>query len=228
LYIADALTSVLSQLDREDEYFVVDDSSTDQTCSIVEAYGDPRVRLLKSPRPGVSAARNAALKLASGEFVAFLDADDEWVPGRHAVMLQHFADHPEIDAVFGRIVMKFEPGAPLQIHYEKFSGAHVPSGVLGSGLFRQRILDCVDGFAEDMPHSEDIDFYNRLEEAGMKVNRLDLDAHFYRRHLNNLTNDQATSRRYFLEMIRRKLARSRARNQGAAQESKAAPENSGQ
>src|SRR5579871_4868818 len=113
-YITPAIESVLAQLHATDELLIVDDRSTDATLSVVASFADPRVQVLAAPRAGVSAARNAGLARATGEFIAFLDADDEWLPGRHEAMLAHLTAHPATHAVFGRIRVKHEPGTPEQ------------------------------------------------------------------------------------------------------------------
>ncbi len=77
--IGRSLRSVLAQTHRDLEVLVVDDASTDDTESVVNAFGDPRVRYVRrSVNGGPPAARNEGLRLARGEFVAFQDDDDEW------------------------------------------------------------------------------------------------------------------------------------------------------
>lgn len=78
-----AIQSVLEQTVPELEVITIDDASTDGTTCVVEGIRDSRVRLLRSARnSGPAAARNSGLKHAKGTWVAFLDADDEWVPDR--------------------------------------------------------------------------------------------------------------------------------------------------
>lgn len=76
--IARALRSVLGQSRRPDEVIVVDDGSTDDTAQVVRSFGDD-VRLIQQANAGASAARNAGIEAAGGEWIAFLDSDDEWL-----------------------------------------------------------------------------------------------------------------------------------------------------
>ena len=83
-----ALGSVLSQTETDFELIVVDDGSTDGTEAVVRALDDPRIRYLRQERAGVSSARNAGAVAARGEYLVFLDDDDELLP----VALARFAD----------------------------------------------------------------------------------------------------------------------------------------
>ncbi|TWU29147.1 UDP-Glc:alpha-D-GlcNAc-diphosphoundecaprenol beta-1,3-glucosyltransferase WfgD [Novipirellula artificiosorum] len=79
--IAGSLDSVLTQSRQADEIIVVDDGSTDKTAQIVDAY-KPKVTLIRIPNGGVAAARNHGIKEAKGDWIAFLDADDAWMPSK--------------------------------------------------------------------------------------------------------------------------------------------------
>jgi len=79
LYVERALDSIGAQTFSDFEVIVVDDGSTDNGASVVARYPDPRVRLITQSNAGPGPARNAGIGEAQGEFVAFLDADDEWL-----------------------------------------------------------------------------------------------------------------------------------------------------
>jgi len=79
-YVKRALDSIGAQTFSDFEVIVVDDGSTDDGASVVAQYSDPRVRLITQSNAGPGPARNAGIAEARGEFVAFLDADDEWLP----------------------------------------------------------------------------------------------------------------------------------------------------
>jgi glycosyltransferase involved in cell wall biosynthesis len=81
---------------------VVDDGSSDGTADIVARFGPP-VRLVRQKNAGPAAARNRGMREAAGEYIAFLDADDLWTPGKLDAQLTYLADHPGIRFVFGRI-----------------------------------------------------------------------------------------------------------------------------
>ena len=80
-YIARAINSVLAQTFQDFEVIVVDDGSTDDGAVVVKGFDDPRIQLIQQENRGVSAARNRGIEAARAELVAFLDADDEWLPG---------------------------------------------------------------------------------------------------------------------------------------------------
>jgi hypothetical protein len=102
-----ALDSVFAQTYPHVEVIVVDDGSTDRTRDHVEAWGR-RVRLLGQPNGGPAKARNAAITASRGEFVAFLDADDAWLPDKLARQAAYFDAYPQT----GLLHTAVEPPTP--------------------------------------------------------------------------------------------------------------------
>ncbi|MFO1057223.1 MAG: glycosyltransferase family A protein [Dongiaceae bacterium] len=92
-YVVETVESALAQADVEREVIVVDDGSTDDTPDRLAPYRD-RIRLVRQDNAGLAAARNHALRLARGDYVALLDADDVWRPGKLAAQLAVAARRP--------------------------------------------------------------------------------------------------------------------------------------
>lgn len=107
--IIQAINSVLAQSYSDFEILVVDDGSTDDTAQIVESLADPRIRLLRhESNRGVGAACNTGIAAAKGEFVAWLDSDDVWLPEKLDLQVRFLQQHPEVDAVFSDVCMHDE------------------------------------------------------------------------------------------------------------------------
>jgi glycosyltransferase involved in cell wall biosynthesis len=94
-YIARAINSVLNQTFKDIELVIVDDGSTDNGANIVMGYKDPRIRLIQQENRGASRARNRGAEETTTDFIAFLDADDEWMPSHLDVILKLKERYPE-------------------------------------------------------------------------------------------------------------------------------------
>jgi glycosyltransferase involved in cell wall biosynthesis len=102
VHLKPTLESVLAQEHRPLEVVVVDDGSTDGTADVAESFGPPVV-VVRQACGGHPAARNAGIRASSGEFLAFVDHDDLWSPGRLSAQLACFDEDPSLDLVFGHI-----------------------------------------------------------------------------------------------------------------------------
>ena len=92
-YIMHALESALNQTYDNLEVIVADDASTDDTCAIVRKLEDPRVKLIeRTENEGGAAARNTAIRAATGRYIAFLDSDDYWMPNKLSVQIGQMLD----------------------------------------------------------------------------------------------------------------------------------------
>lgn len=172
--VAEAVESLRAQTWKNFEAVVVDDGSTDATADVVAALAeaDPRVRLVRAPHGGVSAARNRGMTEARGELIAFLDSDDVYMPRKlesqavfllknknfDAVYSPYIEEHPKQGRRLHRYVHK-----PKRVFIELFRGSFI---VMNSLMFRARLLETAGMFREDMAVLEDIEFFLRLAEKG--------------------------------------------------------------
>ncbi|MFW2438939.1 MAG: glycosyltransferase family 2 protein [Arenicellales bacterium] len=99
-YLAEAISSVFSQSYQDLELIVVDDGSTDNTREVLAQISDPRLTKINIENSGVSVARNTGLNAASGKYIAFIDADDRWLPTKLEKQVTLFEAEPSVGLVF--------------------------------------------------------------------------------------------------------------------------------
>jgi glycosyltransferase involved in cell wall biosynthesis len=168
-WVTEAVTSVLAQTYGDYELLVVDDGSTDATVAALAPFGR-RLRLVRSAaRRGVSAARNLGIKAARGEWLAFLDSDDLWLPEKLARQAAYLAARPELlicqtEEVWVRRGVRVNPPqthrkAGGDIFWRSLERCSVsPSAV----MLNRRLLDEVGLFDENLPAAEDYDLWLRV------------------------------------------------------------------
>lgn len=117
--IAQTLRSVLSQSYHDFEVVVVDDGSTDGSVAIVEALVDPRLRLIRQENGGPSKARNTGVSYAKGEWILFLDGDDEILFGAMEYFSQKIKEHPNVDMFLGEVMVNDGKSEHLSIEYKE-------------------------------------------------------------------------------------------------------------
>jgi len=93
-YIADAINSILKQTRVVDEILVVDDGSTDGTRRVVAEFAEQGIKYIQQPNSSAGAARNRGIRETSGDFIAFLDADDMWLEEKTRLQVQYLEEHP--------------------------------------------------------------------------------------------------------------------------------------
>jgi glycosyltransferase involved in cell wall biosynthesis len=99
-YIGQAIESILAQTYADWELIIVNDGSKDRTAEVASRYSDPRIRLIHQENAGEAAARNTALEHMRGEYVAFLDADDAYLPNHLELTIGYLRTHPDRDGVY--------------------------------------------------------------------------------------------------------------------------------
>jgi glycosyltransferase involved in cell wall biosynthesis len=167
-YVREAVESVLAQGELAAEVIVVDDGSTDDTPAALQCFGD-RLRYLRQPRSGASSARNRGIRMATREWLAFLDSDDLWLPQKLKAQLEFLDNHPlvkvcQTEEIWIRNGKRINPKGyhrkpdgycfPLLLERCLVS----PSAV----MIHSSVLEEVGLFDESLPACEDYDLWLRI------------------------------------------------------------------
>lgn len=203
-FLAQAVKSVLEQTYSHLELLVIDDGSTDGTAQH-PALQDMRIRVLRQENAGPAAARNLGLTHARGELIAFIDADDLWLPGKLTAQVAYLQAHPDAQIVFGSF-QRWEPDAngcfstpplapppaagPMSLAHP--SGWIYPDLLLDSvvhiitAVVRKPVFDIVGNFDTHLPTGEDYDFWLRAARR-FQMDQLSQLLACYRIHPHSLT-----------------------------------------
>ncbi len=211
-YLTEALDSIVAQSYRPIEIIVADDGSADATLNIARGYGHP-LRVVTQTTAGPAATRNLGLKHADTEYVAFLDADDLWVPDKLAIQAAHLERHPSFKLCISYAQMFWsDPRDPEAIRYrdEPRAGA-VPGYATTTLMVRRSVFDQVGMFDSRYWFSDAVEWFVRVRHAGFDIAVLPQVLTLHRMHECNLTRRRRdASRDEFLalacESIRRKRA----------------------
>jgi glycosyltransferase involved in cell wall biosynthesis len=222
-FVAEAVRSALDQDHAPLEVIVVDDGSTDDSVAMLKPFGDA-IRLVQVRNGGPARARNKGFELARGEFVAFLDADDVWRPGKLTAQVQHLLDCPDVGICYTDWWV-WQPGADGR--FERPAHASLPVGRPGpsaerSGwIYSRLLLDCelltttvmlraelarrVGLFDPELAIGEDYDFWLRMSRAA-RITRLDCVGALYRA-LPGSASRTARTRNFEFEVVQRAIER---------------------
>jgi GT2 family glycosyltransferase len=209
-FVRAAVESVLKQAGVEIEVIVVDDGSIDRSANIVRGIGDPRVRVIAGPQKGISAAFNAGLAAAIGEFMARCDADDLYPANRLGFQLNFLQQHPEFGAISGAFSTMTHRGKILAAQIADAPGVEVTEELRqGKGrshvcayLFRTELLRTLGGCREFFVTAEDVDLQLRLSEI-TRIWHAPQAAYLYRLHDASITHVQKAGQRKFFEQTAR-------------------------
>jgi glycosyltransferase involved in cell wall biosynthesis len=115
-YIAETIRSVLNQTYTDFELLIIDDESPDRSIEICQGFTDPRLKIIHQKNRGLAGARNTGIRQAQGNYLAFLDSDDLWLPQKLEKHIAHLEQHPTVGVSFSRSAFIDEAGQPLGIY----------------------------------------------------------------------------------------------------------------
>jgi glycosyltransferase involved in cell wall biosynthesis len=203
-YIGEALESIFAQDCPDTEIIVVNDGSTDDTGKVLSAF-EPRIRVVEQANAGAAAARNNAIREARGKYIAFLDADDLWLPGKLITQVRYLDNHPEVGLVYcgwlewfpddkGNFVKPVvPPPADLNETDPEFCGwlynrllfdcyVHTSTAVL-----RSEIVRAAGWFDLSLRRGQDYDYWFRVSRLA-PIHKLRAVLSLYRIHPKSITN----------------------------------------
>lgn len=221
-FIHECLISILNQGIQESEIIIVDDGSDDFNYSqLVEL--DPRIKVIRLDGRGVSAARNAGMREAKGRYIAFLDADDVWFPGKLAAQIRYLENNTEVGCVFGAFT-KWLSTASGQFSFAKDlmvdcgavencdparSGwlyTRLLTGLLvgmNTAVIRREVFANLGGFDESMRIGEDYLFWLKVSRV-YEMHALNAKVALYRIHSSSAMSrlDQENHQARLLEIAK--------------------------
>ncbi|MGF1491367.1 MAG: glycosyltransferase [Microcoleaceae cyanobacterium] len=170
--IQETVESVLSQTFQDFELIVINDGSTDSTLDVLSRFSDSRLHVFSYPNAGLPASRNRGIDRASGELIAFIDADDLWTPDKLESHQQILQDNPQVTVVYSWTDYIDEKGQFLHpgLHISVQGNAYpdlLRSNILENGsnpLIRRVAFEAVGTFDESLRAAEDWDMWIRLSE----------------------------------------------------------------
>ncbi|MFN2302107.1 MAG: glycosyltransferase family 2 protein [Anaerolineales bacterium] len=216
-FLFHAISSVLVQTYSGFEILVIDDGSIDDTSEVVAGFNDPRIRYIKQENCGRSTARNLGLEQAQGEYIAFLDDDDLYLPHKLAIQISYLDSHQEVGLVGGGANIIDEDGILLRVResWKEQPQLSLPSCLYAcplltcSVLLRRLWLDRLDHwFDPAIDRAEDTDFWIRLLLAGCRMDWTTEIVCAYRWHPDNSQKDAQHYLHGYLLMLDKLFARS--------------------
>lgn len=220
-YVCEAIESVLGQTFQDFEVIVVDDGSTDDTRQRIEHYL-PRIEYIHQKNAGPAAARNTGIAASKGEYVAFLDSDDLWLPNKLRLQVEFMDSNPQCGMVFADLC-RFKGDQIVCPSFFREREGQDASGdmfnklisedffhflrhimyfiVTSTVLLRREVFDKVGTFDESLPVTEDYDMWLRIARR-YSIGAMDVCLVKYRVHDASLSWTRAT---LYMDMLIRIL-----------------------
>ena len=192
-YIKQAIESVLNQSYMDFEILIIDDGSTDDSRSIIEQYeSHPLINVVYQQKQGLTVTNNIALKLARGEFITRLDADDYFTKDALKLLYREF-EHDQIGMVFGDWYLVDEVGEITGVEqrhdFQEDVTLHDQPAHGACTMFRTRCLKEIGGYDETITRQDGYELWLRFIEQ-YEIRNINVPIFYYRQHSMSLTKDE--------------------------------------
>lgn len=212
-FLPAAIESILGQSFQDFEVLVIDDGSTDNTVEVLRTYRE-KVTYIYQENQWVSAARNTGIEASRGEYLAFLDSDDLFLPDKLEIQVKLLDERPEIGLVASGHEFIDEEGQLLQIpNFQTDRPTITLESILVGGLapvhavlVRRSWVNQVNGFDPKLPYAEDPDLWYRLALEGCPMVWESSVVCQYRVHANNATNSPKIHYQYARQALDKAFA----------------------
>lgn len=214
-YVQATLNSILKQTWQDLEVIVVNDGSTDRSMEICRQFNDPRIRYAEQENGGLAAARNAGIRIARGEYLGFIDADDTWSPDKVSRHVEHFRSDPELGLSYSYSSLMDEAGQNLGTLQKEgtnpttFADCYVRN-VIGNGsnaMLRREVFSGrrsnpglfppLKTFDPDLRRAEDYELWSRIASlTGWKIACISEVLVQYRINMSGLSSNTTLQRHY--------------------------------
>lgn len=208
-YLAEAVNSVLNQSCVPAEIIVIDDGSTDETADVAASFGN-KIEYVYQQNAGLGAARNAGIKKAKGDLIAFSDSDDYWSLDKLEKQVGFLHGAPNVDMVFGKCRQFISPELPDDKKRTLRGDGTILNAIFaGSMLARRAVFDKAGFFATHLQVGEFIDWFARAKAAGATHVTMD-DVFVHRRmHGENMSLRMKAHQGDYLAILKASLDRQR-------------------
>lgn len=206
-FIVDAIESVRLQTYTAREILVVDDGSTDRGAEVVASI--PGVQVIRQENQGVSVARNAGVAHSRGEFLAFLDHDDRWLPAKLEIQVRELTAHPELGFVLCHLRYVLD-GPPPRWFRGPTDGSPTLGFVPSCWLVRRSAFDQVGGFDPVYRNGGDTDWLARAKDLGVRHAMLPDVLLDYHVHDTNESGNTARAMHDLVHLLRASVHRQRS------------------
>lgn len=200
--ITKTLESIFSQDYKNIEVILINDGSTDNTATILEQYKNI-LKIITQTNSGSAVARNQGIKNAVGKYIAFIDADDLWVPWKISTQVRYLENHPDIGMVFNSWIELHDESDELPITPPQLQQLDVIEEENSGWIYTRLLMECIvhtssvvilksicdqaGYFDRKLRRGQDYDYWLRVSQL-TKINKLKSVLSAYRIHSNSITN----------------------------------------